>query len=117
MFDTESCNASFYTGAYRCVLKVLRMPLRSSIYRKGAVLYGTGKVTLDVETEKGVYLFVDGEHQRYHVRLMSDGTFNCTCTLGSLRAGKGVLCSHIIGAILFKSGAGSSGSEGFAVQR
>ncbi len=79
------------------------MQMRSSIYRKGAELFGAGRITLDVETEKGVYLFVSGEHQRYQVRLMSDGTFNCTCPLGSLKAGRGVLCSHVIGAILFES--------------
>ncbi|MBX8635287.1 MAG: hypothetical protein KIS30_06695 [Thermoplasmata archaeon] len=79
------------------------MPLRSSIYRKGAELFSTGKVALDVETEKGLYLFVTGEHQRYQVRLMSDGTFNCTCPLGSLKAGRGVLCSHVVGAILFET--------------
>ncbi len=79
------------------------MSLHSSIYRKGAELFSTGRIALDVETEKSVYLFVSGEHQRYQVRLMSDGSFNCTCPLGSLKAGKGILCSHVVGAILFES--------------
>lgn len=79
------------------------MPLKSSVYRKGGEIYRQGGVKLDVETDKGVYLFVEGEHQRYDVRLMSDDSFNCTCRLGSLKAGKGVLCSHVIAAILFEA--------------
>lgn len=82
------------------------MPFSSSIYRKGAEIYRQGGVALDVETGKGIYLLVEGEHQRYNVRLMSDDTYNCTCRLGSLKAGKGVLCSHIVAAILFVSAAG-----------
>lgn len=80
------------------------MPLKSSIYRKGEEIYRKGGVSLDVETDKGMYLFVEGEHQRYEVRLMSDDTFNCTCRLGSLKAGKGVLCSHVVAAVLFAAG-------------
>ena len=79
------------------------VPLRSSIYTKGLEIYRRGGVAIDVETEKSVYLFVEGEHQKYDVRLMSDDTFNCTCRLGSLKAGKGVLCSHVIASILFMS--------------
>lgn len=79
------------------------MPLRSSIYSKGLEIYRRGGVVIDVETEKSVYLFVEGEHQKYDVRLMSDDTFNCTCRLGSLKAGKGVLCSHVVASILFMS--------------
>ncbi|MBX8631520.1 MAG: hypothetical protein KIY12_01735 [Thermoplasmata archaeon] len=60
-------------------------------------------MSLDAETDKGVYLFVEGEHQRYSVRLMSGGTFNCTCTLASLKAGKPVICSHVVAAILFET--------------
>ncbi len=67
---------------------------------------------MDTETEKSAYLFVEGEHQRYDVRLMSDDTFNCTCRLGSLKAGKGVLCSHIVAAILYMSERQSSSPAG-----
>lgn len=77
------------------------MPLKSSIYAKADDILQHGGVSVDVETEKGIYLFVEGEHQRYDVRLMSDDTFNCTCRLGSLKAGKGVLCSHVVAAILY----------------
>ena len=80
------------------------MPLKSSIYRKGEEIYRQGGVRLDVETDKGMYLFVAGEHQEYEIRLMSDDTFNCTCRLGSLKAGKGVLCSHVVAAVLFAAG-------------
>ncbi len=81
---------------------MLRVP-PTSIYRKGSELFNDGKVSLDAETEKGVYLFVEGEHRRYEVRLMSGGSFNCTCALGSLKAGKPVICSHVVAAILFET--------------
>jgi uncharacterized Zn finger protein len=81
---------------------VFRVP-PTSIYRKGAELFHGGKVSLDAETENGVYLFVEGEHRRYEVRLMSGGSFNCTCALGSLKAGKPVICSHVVAAILFET--------------
>lgn len=77
------------------------MPPRASIYRKGAELFSQGHVELDAETDNSAYFFVTGEHQRYDVRLMRNDTFNCTCRLGSLKAGKGVLCSHVVAAILF----------------
>jgi len=76
------------------------MPL-SLAYRKGKELFEGGKIKLDVATEKALYFHVEGEHRTYEVRLMSDGTFNCTCALGSIKAGKGVLCSHVICSILF----------------
>ncbi len=79
------------------------MQLKSSIYRKGEEIFAHGGVTIDVETDKGVYLFVEGEHQKYDVRLMSNDTFNCTCRLGSLKAGKGVLCSHVVASIIYMS--------------
>ena len=85
------------------------MPLKSSIYLKASEILKHGGVSVDVETEKGIYLFVEGEHQRYDVRLMSDDTFNCTCRLGSLKAGKGVLCSHVVAAILFVAGTRTKG--------
>ncbi|MEM3851986.1 MAG: hypothetical protein QXP70_03200 [Methanomassiliicoccales archaeon] len=75
--------------------------LRSTIFKKGGELFADGLVKLDVETEKAVYLIVRGEHEDYRVRLMNDGTFNCTCRLGTLKAGKGVLCSHVVASILF----------------
>lgn len=82
----------------------MSVPLKSSIYSKANYILSHAGVSVDVETEKGIYLFVEGEHQRYDVRLMSDDTFNCTCRLGSLKAGKGVLCSHVVAAILFVAG-------------
>lgn len=87
------------------------MPIKSSIYSKARDILSHGGVTVDVETEKGIYLFVEGEHQRYDVRLMSDDTFNCTCRLGSLKAGKGVLCSHVVSAILFVAGNRTKGGK------
>jgi uncharacterized Zn finger protein len=75
--------------------------MKSTIYRKGKELFRKGKVRLDVETDKALYLKVEGEHEEYSVRLMNDDTFNCTCRLGTLKAGKGALCSHVVAAILF----------------
>lgn len=85
--------------------------MRSTIYRKGAELFSSGRVKLDVETEKCIYFKVKGEHEEYDVRLMNDDSFNCTCRLGSLKAGKGALCSHVVACILFAASMATASKE------
>ena len=76
--------------------------MRKHIFLKGLSLYEKGKVRMDVETENAIYLIVKGEKKTYDVRLMKDGTFNCTCARGSLQgACYGAMCSHITASILF----------------
>lgn len=76
--------------------------MRKHIFLKGLNLYEESKVRMDVETENAIYLIVEGENEMYDVRLMKDGTFNCTCARGSLQGVcYGAMCSHIIASILF----------------
>lgn len=76
--------------------------MRGYIFIRGKQLFKEGKVKLDIETEKAIYLKVEGRRNVYDVRLMSDGTFNCTCRSGSIKgAVYGSLCSHVVAAILY----------------
>ena len=76
--------------------------MRKHIFLKGLNLYEEGKVKIDVETDNAIYLIVEGEKKTYDVRLMKDGTFNCTCARGSLQGVcYGAMCSHITASILF----------------
>lgn len=75
--------------------------LRTRIFKKGLSLYESGKVVSDGESEKAAYFIVTSEHESYKVRIVSDGTFNCTCMRGTLHgAKKGLICSHVVAAIL-----------------
>lgn len=76
--------------------------LNTRIFAKGRAIYAAGKVVPDGETERTAYFVVEGEHEKYKVRIASDGTFGCTCMRGSLQGpSKGAVCSHIIAAIIF----------------
>lgn len=76
--------------------------MRKHIFLKGLNLYEEGRVRIDVETDNAIYLIVEGENKMYDVRLMKDGTFNCTCARGSLQGARyGAMCSHIIASVLF----------------
>ncbi len=76
--------------------------MRKHIFLKGFSLYEESRVRMDVETENAIYLIVKGEKKTYDVRLMKDGTLNCTCARGSLQGVRyGAMCSHIIASILF----------------
>jgi len=76
--------------------------LKTRIFAKGRSIYDAGKVVPDGETERAAYFIVEGEHEKYKVRIASDGTFGCTCMRGTLHgSSKGAVCSHVISAIIF----------------
>lgn len=71
------------------------------IYAKAADLVAHERVREAGESPRAAYFEVAGESGTHHVRLMSDHSFNCTCTWGSLKgATNGALCSHVVAAIL-----------------
>lgn len=78
--------------------------LKTKIFSKGLSIYESGKIRSDGESEKTAYFTVEGDHEQYQVRVGSDGTFNCTCMRGTLLGPtKGIICSHVIAAIIFLS--------------
>ncbi len=78
--------------------------LNTKIFSKGLLLFQSGKVIPDGESERTAYFIVEGEHEKYKVRISSDGTFSCTCMRGTLHgATKGSVCSHVFAAMIFLS--------------
>ena len=78
--------------------------LNTRIFTKGLAIYESGKVKPDGESDRTVYVIVEGDHEPHTVRLSSDGTFSCTCMRGTLHgASKGSVCSHVFAAMLFLS--------------
>ena len=76
--------------------------LNTRIFAKGLAIFESGKVQPDGETERTAYFIVEGEHEKYKVRIASDGTLGCTCMRGTLHgSSKGAICSHVIAAILY----------------
>lgn len=76
-------------------------PVDHSMYEKARQLVSDGRVTVQEETKKRIYLEVEGSHDTYGVRLESDHTFACTCPYATMRGlPKGALCSHVLAAIL-----------------
>lgn len=76
--------------------------LKTRIFSKGLAIFESGKVVTDGETERAAYFIVEGEHEKYKVRMASDGTFGCTCMRGTLHgSSKGAICSHVIAAIIY----------------
>lgn len=75
-----------------------------ALYLKARDLADGGRVSIDEDTDRSIYLTVQGEHDVYKVRLNRDHTFACTCPYATLRGlPKGALCSHVVAAILFTS--------------
>lgn len=71
------------------------------MYEKARSLVEEGRVTLQEETDKRVYLEVEGTHDTYGVRVASDHTFSCTCPYATMRGiPKGALCSHVLAGML-----------------
>ncbi len=88
--------------------------INTKIFTKGLSLCRSGKVTPDGESERTAYFIVEGEHERYKIRISSDGTFSCTCMRGTLHgATKGSICSHVFAAMIFlaERGREDKGSE------
>jgi len=76
--------------------------LNTRIFAKGLAIFESGKVVHDGETERTAYFIVEGEHEKYKVRVASDGTFGCTCMRGTLQgSSKGAICSHVIAVIMY----------------
>ena len=76
--------------------------LNTRIFAKGLAIFKSGKVVHDGETERVIYFIVEGEHEKHKVRVVSDGTFGCTCMRGTLHgSSKGAICSHVIAAIIY----------------
>lgn len=76
--------------------------IKTRIFAKGLAIFESGKVQHDGETERAAYFVVEGEHEKYSVRMASDGTFGCTCMRGTLHgSSKGAICSHVIAVILY----------------
>jgi len=76
--------------------------LNTRIFAKGLAIFESGNVVHDGETEGAIYFLVEGEHEKYKVRIASDGTFGCTCMRGTLHgSSKGAICSHVIAAMLY----------------
>lgn len=75
------------------------------MYEKARSLVDEGRVHLQEETKKRVYLEVEGSHDTYGVRLESDHTFACTCPYATMRGlPKGALCSHVLAALAYLAG-------------
>lgn len=75
-----------------------------AIYRKGHKIVGEDRVRLVDETDKALYLEVEGTHDTYGVRLERDHTFSCTCPFATMRGlPKGALCSHVVACLLYVS--------------
>lgn len=78
------------------------------MYEKARTLVDEGRVTLQEETDKRVYLEIEGSHDTYGVRLESDHSFSCTCPYATLRGlPKGALCSHVLAALAYLTDRGS----------
>jgi len=76
--------------------------LNTRIFAKGLAIFESGKVQHDGETERTAYFIVEGEHEKYKLRIASDGTFSCTCMRGTLHgSSKGAVCSHVIAVVLY----------------
>jgi len=76
--------------------------LNTRIFSKAMAMFQSGKVQPDGETERTAYFLVEGEHEKYKVRIASDGTFGCTCMRGTLHgSSKGAMCSHVIAAVIY----------------
>lgn len=73
-----------------------------AIYEKARQIVEEKRVRLTDETDKRMYLEVEGQHDTYGVRMESDHTFACTCPYATLRGlPKGALCSHALAAMVF----------------
>ena len=75
------------------------MPSSREIYKKGFRIYRSGKVKIDFENEKRVYLKVRGETETHSVIYDKiSKKFICDCKWFSM---KNQECSHIVAAKLF----------------
>lgn len=72
--------------------------LSNEIIQKGKALFGLGKVSKDMDTEKRTYFTVEGESERHSV-IFEKGKkeFKCDCRYNSLHH-KG--CSHAYACML-----------------
>lgn len=76
----------------------------TSIYQKAREIVDEGRVTIQDETTKAIYLEVEGTTDTYGVRLHRDHTFSCTCPFATLQGlPKGALCSHAVACLIHVS--------------
>lgn len=74
------------------------------VYRKARELVDQGRVSLEDETDKRLYLLVRGASDTHKVRLEADHTFACTCPYATMRGiARGAVCSHVVAALLWVS--------------
>jgi hypothetical protein len=82
------------------------------MYEKARRLVDENRVQVTEETDKRVYLEVEGSHDTYGVRLESNHTFSCTCPFATMRGiPQGALCSHVLAALVHLAGAGGAWAD------
>jgi uncharacterized Zn finger protein len=73
-----------------------------SMYEKAREIVDEGRVEVTDETDKRLYLEVEGSTDTYGVRMESDHTFACTCPYATLKGlPRGALCSHALAAFVY----------------
>ena len=73
---------------------------RREIEKKGRLLYLSGKVSLDLETDKRIFFTVQSNENHSVIYDKEKKRWECDCTYFSL---KGDECSHIIACKLWYS--------------
>lgn len=72
------------------------------MYAKAREIVDEGRVEVTDESDKRLYLEVEGSTDTYGVRVESDHTFACTCPYATLKGlPRGALCSHALAAIVY----------------
>lgn len=72
--------------------------LSKEIIEKGKLLLKSGKVTKDIDTNKGTYFTVEGESEKHSVIFKKEKKeWECDCKFNSLHHRK---CSHIFACVL-----------------
>lgn len=72
------------------------------MYEKAREIVDQGLVEVVDESDKRVFLEVEGSSDTYGVRVESDHTFACTCPYATLKGlPKGALCSHALAALVY----------------